>query len=97
MKQRRRHPVHEALEGVEAHQRATGPARLDAHHAADQIEQDQHGQHAEDGDGADPAQRHLVELAPIAAGGLLQHLRSGIRQGAAALDLLQLLQQLAAP
>ena len=90
----RRHPVHEALERIEAHQRAARPPVLDAHHAADQIEQDEHRQHAEDGDGADPAQRHLVELAPIAAGGLLQHARPGIRKRAAPLDLVQLLQKL---
>ena len=69
-------------------------AVLDAHHAADQIEQDQHRQHAEDGNGSDPAQRHLVELAPIAAGGLLQHARPRIRKRAAPLDFVQLLQKL---
>ncbi len=37
------------------------------HHAAQQIEDDQQRQHADDGDGADPAQRHLVELPPVAA------------------------------
>ena len=90
----RRHPMHEALERIEAHQRAARPPVLDAHHAADQIEQDQHRQHAEDGDGGDPAQRHLMELAPVAAGGLLQHARPGVRKRAAPLDLLQLLQKL---
>ena len=90
----RRHPVHETLEGVEAHQRAARPPVLDTHHAADQIEQDKHREHAEDGNSGDPAERHLVELAPIAAGGLLQHARPGIRKRAAPLDLVQLLQKL---
>ena len=46
---------------VEAHDRAAGSAALDHHHAAHQIEDDQHGQHAEHGDGADPAQGDLME------------------------------------
>ena len=48
---------------------------FDPHHAADQVEHDQQRQHAEDGDGADPGQRHLVEVAPVAAGRLLDACR----------------------
>ena len=51
--------------------RAPGPPDLDPHHAADQIEDHQQREHAEDGDAADPAQRHLVEVAPVAPGRLL--------------------------
>ena len=91
---RRRHPVHEPLEGVEAHQGAARAPGLDAHHAADQIEQDQHGKHAEDGDRPEPAQRHLVELAPVAPVRLLKNGRACIGKRAAALDFLQLLQEL---
>ena len=43
---------------------------------------------------SDPAQRHLLELAPIATLWLLENLRSGIGERAAPLDLLQLLEQL---
>ena len=63
----RRHPVDEALERVEAHDAAARIAALELHLAAHEIERDQERQHAEDGDRADPAQRHLVELAPVAA------------------------------
>ena len=58
---------------------STRPERpsLDPHHAADQIEDDQHREHADNGDGADPAQRHLVEMPPVAAGGLLDGVGSG--------------------
>jgi hypothetical protein len=39
---------------LKAHHGAPGAARLDLDHAADQVEQHQHDQHAEDDDGADP-------------------------------------------
>jgi hypothetical protein len=51
----RRHPVHEALDGVEAHDRAAGASALDAHHAAPQIEGHEDGKNAEDRDATDPA------------------------------------------
>ena len=50
---------------VEAHDGAAGPPALDAHRAAPHVEADQQHQHAEDGDGADPAQRDFVELLPV--------------------------------
>ena len=39
------------------------------------VEQDQDHEHAQNGDAADPVQRHLVKLAPVAPGGLLEHAR----------------------
>ena len=90
----RRHPVHEALEGGEAHQHAPGASRFDADHAAGQIEDHKDSEHADDRNGADPAQRDLVEVAPIPAGGLLDHIGLGIGNRSAPLDPLELLEQL---
>ena len=78
--------MHEALEGVEAHDGAPRASALDAHHAAPEIEDDEHGQNAQDGDAADPTKSHLVEMAPIAAGGLLDRAGLLIGQGTAAGD-----------
>ena len=60
----------------------------------DKIEDDEQRQHAEDGDGADPAQRHLVEMAPVAARRLLDRVGFDVGDAAATLDRLELLQQL---
>ena len=62
--------MHEALERVEAHDACVPSGRSRSHHAAPQIEDDEQREHAEHGDGADPAQRNFVELTPVAAGGL---------------------------
>ena len=51
-------------------------------------------QHAEDDDAADPAQRHLVEIAPVAAGRLLQHAGALVGNADPALNAVQLLQEL---
>src|SRR5262245_29579720 len=90
----RRHPVHEALEGGEAYQHPPGAARCDADHAASQIEENEERKHAENGDGADPAQRDLMEVAPIPARGLLD--RAGLLVGnrAAAADSVELVEKL---
>src|SRR5262249_11329910 len=71
-----------------------GAARCDADHAASQIEENEEREHAENGDGADPAQRHLVEVAPVTAGGLLD--RAGLLVGdrAAAADSVELVEKL---
>jgi hypothetical protein len=61
------------------------------HHAAPQIENDEHRQNAEDGDRADPTQRHLMKMTPIAPGGLLDGVGFRIGDAAAALDRLELL------
>ena len=44
------------------------------------------GEHAENGDAADPAQRHFVEVPPVAAHRLLEHVGLHVRNGAAALN-----------
>ena len=90
----RRHPMHEPFERIEAHDRAPRASALDADHAARQIEDDEHRQHPEDRDAADPAQRHLVEMAPVAAGRLLERVGFRIGNAAEAPDRLELLQQL---
>ena len=90
----RRHPVHKALEGGEAHQHAPGASRFDADHAADQIKDNKDREHADNRNRADPTQRDLVEVAPIPAGGLLDHIGSGIGNGSAPLDPLEFLEQL---
>jgi hypothetical protein len=58
------------------------------------IEDDEHRQDTDNGDAADPTQRHLVEMAPVAAGGLLDRARLLIRQRAAAGDAVELLEEL---
>ena len=90
----RRHPVHQAFERGKAHQRASGSAGFDANHAADQIEGDEDREHAEDRDGADPAQRHLVELTPVATGRLLDRARFLVGKRAAAANSVEFLEEL---
>ncbi len=51
-------------------------------------------QHAEDDDAADPAQRHVAEIAPFAPLRLLQHAGARVGNADAALDAVQLLQEL---
>ena len=74
-----RHPMQQALERGKPHQYPSRSSRFDADHAADQVEDDEQRKHAEDGDGADPAQRHLMEVTPVAAGWLLD--RAGLLVG----------------
>ncbi len=90
----RGHPVHQPLEGVETLQHPSRAPGFDLHHPAVQIEEDEQGQHADDCDGADPTQRHLVEVPPLAAGGLND--RAGLLVGdrAATRDPVELLKQL---
>ncbi len=84
----------ETLERVEAHDDPSRPSGRDANHAARQIEGDEHQEGAEDRDGADPAERHLMEMAPIAPGRLFERVGFGVGNAAAALDRLELLQEL---
>src|SRR5438046_10570922 len=63
-------------------------------HAADQVEDDEQRKHAEDGDGADPAQRHLMELTPVAAGRLLDRAGFLVRNAAAAANSVELVEEL---
>ena len=77
-----------------AHQHAPGPPGLDPHHAAGQIEEDEQRKHAEDRNGADPAQRDLMEVTPIAAGGLLDGAGLLVGDGAAAGNPAELVEQL---
>ena len=62
--------------------------------AAEQIERNDTGDHAADGQAADQPQHHLVEIAPVLAARLLE--RAGLLIGDAALagDALGLAQQL---
>ena len=59
-----------------------------------QVENDEQRQHAEDGDPADPAQRHVVKLLPVTANRVLEHVGPYVRNGATALNCLELLEQL---
>ncbi len=90
----RGHPMHEALERVEAHDFAPRTPAFEFHHSTHEIENNQHCQNAEDGDAADPFQSDGAEFAPIAPGWMLEHVGFHIRDGAAALDLVELLEQL---
>src|SRR5262249_41624402 len=71
-----------------------GASRFDADHAADQIEDDKDREQADDRNGADPTQRDLVEVAPIPAGGLLDHIGPGIGNRSAPLDSSEFLEEL---
>src|SRR6516165_10295843 len=53
-----------------------------------------HREKAQDGDGGDPAQRHIVKILPIAPGWMLKHVRPGIWDRAEALDRLELIEEL---
>src|SRR5262249_12113546 len=83
-----------ALKAIETDERATRASRLDAHHASEQVEHQQQGQHGENGASSDPAQRDLVELTPVASGGLLNDVGFGVRDRPASLDLLQFLEEI---
>ena len=91
----RRHPVHKTLEGVEAHDVDAGAAGFDPHHAAHEIENDEqtpsmpsmamapiHGSHTSWN------WRHIRPMR------LLDDIGFGVRDGAEALDAVELLQQL---
>src|SRR5215470_9364113 len=86
--------MYKALKRIEAHERATGTAGLDAYRATDQIEPNEEKQHTEDGDTADPAKSDLVKLPPITAGRLLDDVGFGVGNGSASLYLFKLLEQL---
>ena len=90
----RGHPVHEALECREADEGTTGPSTLEPHHAAAEIEYHEHGKHADDGDPADPAQRDVAELSPVAASGLFENAGALIGNADAPLNPIQFLQEL---
>ena len=89
-----RHPMYEPLEGIEAHDSPSGSTALDTDHAAPKIERDEHSKNAENGDPANPEKSHFVEIAPIAAGGLLDCASFLIRQSTAAGDVVELLEEL---
>src|SRR5271166_5863874 len=59
------------LESRKAHQHPSGPSRFYAYHSAHQVKGNEQREYANDRNAADPAQRHLVEMSPVAAGGLL--------------------------
>ena len=86
--------MQQPLEGVEANQHASRAAGFETHHAADKIEQHQQPKHADDRDGADPAQGHFVEVTPVPAGRLLDDVGFRVRNGPAPLDALELLEEL---
>src|SRR5262249_4672825 len=67
---------------------------LEADHAADEIKHDEEHEHAENGDGADPAQRHLMEVTPIAAGRLLDRASLLVGDGATAGNAVELVEEL---
>jgi hypothetical protein len=86
--------VHKALEPIETHDLTPGKTALELHRPAHQIEDDDHREKTQDGDGGDPAQRYIVEILPIAAGGVLKHIGLGIRDRAETLNRLKLIEQL---
>ena len=86
--------MHAAFKRVEAHKSSAGPAGLQAHHAAPQIEDHQQRQHADDRNRANDAQRDLVEITPLPAGRLDEHARPLSRDRNATIDLTEGLQQL---
>ena len=92
----RSHPVHEALERREAHDGAARPPALEPNHAAGQIEDHEHGDHAKNGDAADPAQRHVSEFPPFTARGLYEDSGALIGNADAPLYPIEFLQELAA-
>src|SRR5262252_8381876 len=63
----RGHPVHEALEPIEAHDLTPGKTALKLHRSAHEIEDHKHREKAEDRDGGNPAQRYIMEILPIAS------------------------------
>src|SRR5947207_13843914 len=71
--------MHEPPERVEPHDAPAGISALQLHLAADQVERHQDHEHCDDRDAADPAQRHLMELAPVAPGWMDQVSRLLIR------------------
>ena len=90
-----RHPVREALEGVEAQDLAARfLVGLERDPAAREIERRERQQHAEHRDAADPGQRTLAEAAVVAALRLLEQRGLAVRNGDAALELVQLAQEL---
>src|ERR1700730_3961047 len=86
--------MHETFEGSEAYDLYARAAGLDPYRAADEIKQYQQREHAEDGDAADSEQPHFMQLPPHASHRLPDHLLFGVRDGAEALDTVELLQQL---
>src|SRR6476620_11271740 len=84
----------ETFKGIEANDLATRAAAFEHHHAAPQVEDDEDRQYSEDGDTADPAQSHAVKVLPVAADRVLNHVGLHIRNRAATLDCLELLEQL---
>src|SRR5262249_23934949 len=90
----RSHPVHKALEPIEANDLAPGKTALKLHRSAHEIENDEHGEKAQDRDCRDPAQRHIVEILPIAPGRMLEHIGLGIRDRAETLNRLELIEEL---
>jgi len=83
--------MHETFGGIEAYDGLSRAPAFDTHHTPPQVENDQQRQNAENGDGADPAQRHLMEMAPIAACRLLDRVGLRIGNAAAPLNRLELL------
>src|SRR5439155_12541400 len=73
---------------------AAGTSSLEADHAADQIEDNQQGEHAKDCDRANPVQRPVMELAPSPAGRLFEVVRLGVGKRAPAADDAHLLEKL---
>src|SRR5690606_23587691 len=65
---RGREPVDETLEAIEAHDRAAGTSAFDRDRTAPQIEDSEQRDDAQDGDAADPLQRHGAEGTPVASG-----------------------------
>ena len=86
--------MHKALERREAYDAAPRPAALEPNHAAAKIKDHESRQHAEYGDPANPAQRDVAELAPIAAGWLLEDARALVGNADAPLNPVELLQKL---
>src|SRR5215467_8934561 len=90
----RRHPMDEPLKRVEAHDIDARAASFDPHHTARQIEHDQHGEHSQYRNSADPMQPNLMELPPLAALRLLDDIRFHVGNASETLDPIELLEEL---
>ena len=86
--------MHEALERRETHDRAPRPPDFEPDHAAAEIEDHERGQHAEDCDSSDPAQRNVSEFAPFTTRRLFENSGALIGDADAPLDSVQFLQEL---
>src|SRR5690606_20403294 len=89
-----RRPMDKTFQRVEAQDSDIRFAGLSANPASDEVEQSEQGQHAKDGYAPDPGQRALAKASVIPSLRLLQGRSLGVRDGDAALYLLEFIEKL---